>query len=57
MTRFCVIEEVIMKDRIKIIALVTLLVLVFIFVIFLEVRVQNRWNSYENNVFVERGIR
>lgn len=46
-----------MKDRIKIVALVALLVLVLVFVIFLEVTVQNRWNKYEQNVFIERGIR
>ncbi len=46
-----------MKDRIKMIALIALLILVLVFVIFLEVKVQNRWDIYEQNVFIERGIK
>lgn len=46
-----------MKDKIKVTLLITILILIMIFIVVGEIKVQKRWDKYEEKVFIERGIK
>ena len=46
-----------MKNKLQIVGIVVVLLLVLIFIIVGEIKVQQNWDRYEQKVFIERGIK